>query len=372
MRCDYCKARSSLVKDAVRTYWLAAAKWRGGDNLAWNFLVWPGVWLVQCALVIITLQFWYWFIMSSSPNDSRQSAPVSLAFMRRLFARPARIHGSQFFRREISGRMFERLALIRANPRMLLDAGCGEGDDLLALHQAFPGSALLGVDASVDMLDALRRRAVQSKSAMRRLLVGLLGQGRSGPDVALLACADFSRLPLPQSSVDLVWSNLALHWHPQPDRVFAEWRRVLRADGLLMFSCFGPDTFRQLRHAFNAIGQEHAVLPFVDLHDFGDMLVETGFSTPVMDMETLNITYSSTDKLLDDVRAFGGNPLLTRQSGMTGRRHWQAFLDALESQRGPDGKLMLTMEIVYGHAFRPASRSLASGESIIRLDLNRH
>lgn len=310
--------------------------------------------------------------MSSSPNDSRQSAPVSLAFMRRLFARPARVHGSQFLRREISGRMFERLALIRANPRMLLDAGCGEGDDLLALHQAFPSSALLGVDASAPMLDVVRSRTAQSKSSMRRLLAGLLGQGRFGTDVALLACADFARLPLAPASVDLVWSNLALHWHPQPDRVFAEWRRILRVDGLLMFSCFGPDTFGQLRHAFKAIGQEHAVLPFVDLHDFGDMLVDTGFSTPVMDMESLNITYSSVNKLLDDVRAFGGNPLLTRQSGLIGRRRWQAFLDALESQRGPDGKLTLTMEIVYGHAFRPASRTLASDESIIRLNLKRH
>jgi len=309
--------------------------------------------------------------MPNLSNDARQSAPISLACMRRLFARPARVNGSQFLRREISGRMFERLALIRANPHMLLDAGCGEGDDLLALHQTFPASARLGVDASFAMLDVARRRLAQSQSAMRRFLADWFGQGRFGPDVALLACADFASVPLSQSSVDLVWSNLALHWHPQPDRVFAEWRRILRADGLLMFSSFGPDTFRQLRHAFAAVGEDHVVLPFVDLHDLGDMLVEAGFATPVMDMETLNITYSSVNKLLDDVRAFGGNPLLTRKTGLTGRKRWQAFSDALESQRGPDGKLMLSIEIVYGHAFRPASRALASDESIIQLNLRR-
>jgi malonyl-CoA O-methyltransferase len=166
-----------------------------------------------------------------------------------------------------------------------------------------------------------------------------------------------------------VWSNLAVHWHPQPDRVFAEWRRVLRQDGLLMFSCFGPDTFKELRVAFAAADSEPHVLPFVDMHDFGDMLVNAGFATPVMDMETLTVTYGSVDKLMADVRACGGNPLDTRGRGLLGRAAWQRVVDALEQRRSADGKIPLTFEIVYGHAFRPVPRATASGEAIIRFDL---
>ena len=33
------------------------------------------------------------------------------------------------------------------------------------------------------------------------------------------------------------------------------------------------------------------VIDFVDMHDLGDMLVESGFEIPVMDQETLTITY---------------------------------------------------------------------------------
>jgi malonyl-CoA O-methyltransferase len=186
---------------------------------------------------------------------------------------------------------------------------------------------------------------------------------KAGIDVL---CADFGDLPLAMNSVDLIWSNLALHWHPQPDRVFAEWRRVLRVDGLLMFSNFGPDTFRELRAAFAAMDETPHALPFVDMHDFGDQLVEAGFSTPVMDMEQITVTYDTAESLLADVRAFGGNPLATRSRGLVGRAAWQRMLAALERQRRPDGKLGLTFEVIYGHAFRPAPRVTAAGEAIVR------
>ena len=160
-------------------------------------------------------------------------------------------------------------------------------------------------------------------------------------------------------------------WHPQPDLVFAEWRRVLRVDGLLMFSCFGPDTFKEIRAAFSQVDAVPHTLNFVDMHDLGDMLVNTGFSTPVMDMETITVTYESTDKLLADVRACGGNPLLTRRRGLLGRSAWTRLVAALDSFRRPDGKIPLTFEVVYGHAFRPAPTKTADGETIIRLDFPR-
>jgi malonyl-CoA O-methyltransferase len=184
-------------------------------------------------------------------------------------------------------------------------------------------------------------------------------------------CGDFADLPLAPNALDLVWSNLALHWHPQPDRVFAEWRRTLRTDGLLMFSCFGPDTFKEIKAAFAEADLAPHALPFVDMHDFGDMLVNVGFSTPVLDMETITVTYATAAALLADVRAWGGNPLATRRRGLMGKAAWARMLAALETLRRPDGKLGLTFEIIYGHAFRPAPRVTQAGEAIIRFDLPR-
>jgi malonyl-CoA O-methyltransferase len=315
--------------------------------------------------------------VSSSPSSvDKLSAPIDLRRVRQLFASPERVGESDFLRREIAGRMRERLELVKISPQRVLDLGCGEGADLAALQEQFPEAQVLGLDASPAMLAAAQARHIAAQSSLNRLLTKWL-PGRMGSAAGAspgLVCCDFAQLPLGANVADLAWSNLALHWHPQPDRVFAEWRRVLKVDGLLMFSCFGPDTFRELRAAFAQAGvaQAHpSALPFVDMHDFGDMLVNAGFSTPVMDMETITVTYETIDKLMADVRAHGGNPLLTRRRGLLGRNAWQRIRQALEQNRSADGRISLTFEVIYGHAFRPAPRTTASGEAIVRLDLRK-
>lgn len=309
----------------------------------------------------------------SFPSKPQLSAPIDLHRVRSLFVAPGRIAESDFLRREVAARMLERLALIKIAPQHVLDAGCGEGADLPMLQKRYPDAHVLGLDASASMLDAARAKQLAALSSMNRFLTKWLpnksGSGvGSSPD---LLCGDFAQMPLKLNAVDLVWSNLALHWHPQPDRVFAEWRRVLSVDGLLMFSCFGPDTFKELRSAFATVDDVPHALSFVDMHDFGDMLVNVGFSTPVIDMEKITVTYESTEKLMADVRAWGGNPLLTRRRALLGRNAWDRVVCAFDGMRRPDCKIPLTFEIIYGHAFRPAPRTTSSGEAVIRLDLRK-
>lgn len=299
--------------------------------------------------------------MVSPQSSSKMSAPIELSRVRRLFARPARIAPSDFLRREIASRMHDRLELVKIAPQRVLDAGCGAGADLAVLQKDYPAAQVIGVDACAAML------ADAPVSAGKGLLSRLL-PSKAGVDVL---AGDFGDLPFGPNSIDLVWSNLALHWHPQPDRVFAEWRRVLRVEGLLMFSSFGPDTLRELRAAFAEADEHPHALPFVDMHDFGDQLVEAGFSTPVMDMEAITVTYDTTAALLADVRALGGNPLATRARGLLGRAARARLEQALERGRRPDGKLALTFEVIYGHAFRPAPRVTAAGEAIVRFQPRR-
>lgn len=306
------------------------------------------------------------------PSDpaERLSAPIDLRQVRRLFARPARIAESNFLRREIANRMRERLELVKIQPQHILDAGCGEGEDLVELRQSFPSAKVLALDAAWEMLQAGRDRQKALQTSLHRMLTKWLPKRLAGTPLGSepgMVCGDFARLPLAANSIDLVWSNLALHWHPQPDRVFSEWRRVLKTDGLLMFSCFGPDTLRELRAAFGQADNGMHVLPFVDMHDFGDMLVQAGFSTPVMDMETLTVTYEQVEKLLADARALGGNPLASRGKGLLGKGAWGRIKAEIERTRA-NGKLPLTFEIIYGHAFRPVQKKTAAGESVIRLD----
>ncbi|MCU6435032.1 methyltransferase domain-containing protein [Undibacterium sp. Jales W-56] len=296
------------------------------------------------------------------------SAPIDLSRVRQLFSQPKKVAGSDFLRREVALRMREKLELVKIQPGRLLDAGCGAAADLMHMQGLYPHAQLFGVDASHQMLQVARQSRDAAQSSVGRLLNKWLPTGLRAVAADNLICADFARLPIATNSLDMVWSNLALHWHPQPDLVFAEWRRVLRTEGLLMFSCFGPDTLVELRRAFADIDALPHTLPFVDMHDFGDMLVNAGFSTPVMDMEKITLTYQSVEQLFADVKSLGGNPLLTRRQGLLGRAAHQRLCDALLRTRGADGRIPLTLEVVYGHAFRPILKKLASGESIIRLD----
>src|SRR5207344_1101016 len=133
----------------------------------------------------------------------------------------------------------------------------------------------------------------------------------------LAVCGDLERMPLAPATMDLVWSNMAMHWATEPLAVFREFARVLGPGGLLMFSTLGPDTLKELR----AAAGEARVHAFADMHDLGDMLVASGFSAPVMDMEILQIAYSDAEALLADLRGSGQTSArLDRPRGLAGRR----------------------------------------------------
>lgn len=280
--------------------------------------------------------------------------PARVATVRRQFdARAARFGARAALPREVGKRLIERLQYIRLAPKRILDVGCGAGETRSALLSQYPRAVWIGVDISENMLKAAQAEPMQAR--MQRWLRGAS---------SARAVGDGGQLPIAADSIDLVFSNLMLHWHPQPHSVFPEWKRVLRTDGLLLFSCFGPDTLKELRTATEAL-RGACPMPFVDMHDFGDMLVASGFATPVMDAEVITLTYASAQDLLNEVRALGGNPRDDRSQVLPSSARAHALLKALEGQKGSDGRIRLTFEVAYGHAWKPpAKRSGATTISV--------
>lgn len=259
--------------------------------------------------------------------------------------------------REVASRLASRLDYIKLKPKRVLDIGCGTGGDLLAFGERYPDAYRVGLDASYGMASAAA--AAGAATGWRRLL-------RSNPPYGVVQ-ADFSALPFAPRAFDLVWSNLALHWYREPHRVIPEWHRVLSTDGLLMFSAYGPDTLRELRAAWAEVDDVPHGLEPTDMHDLGDMMVASGFDTPVTDMERLTLTFETPDTLLRDVRLLGVNPLPERRSGLTGRDRLAALRAALERQRGSDGTISLTFELVYGHAWKVPEKTDAAGNAVVRI-----
>jgi malonyl-CoA O-methyltransferase len=176
---------------------------------------------------------------------------------------------------------------------------------------------------------------------------------------------------LPQGGVQMLWANMALHMAADPQALIAGWHKALAVDGFLMFSCLGPDTLKELRHLYKKMGWPAPAHEFTDMHDWGDMLVQAGFGEPVMDMERIELTFATPERLLQELRELGRNLHKGRFPGLRGRA-WRAqllqaigreFADASEG-----GRLKLTFEIGYGHAFKPPPRIGVAQQTVVPLD----
>jgi len=243
---------------------------------------------------------------------------------------------------EVGTRMLERLDYVRIAPARILDAGSGPAPQAAGLGRRYPGAQLLAVDFSLPML----RPA---------LAAGWLARLRGARRPAAV-CASIEHLPFAAGSVQLLWSNMALHWVHEPRAALAEFHRVLAPEGLLMFSTLGPDTLKELR----AAAGERRVHSFADMHDLGDWLVAAGFCAPVMDSETINLAYRDMTKLLADLRACGQtNARADRPRGLAGK----GLRAALER-----AGTRATCEVLYGHAWKGAPRRSADGRSIVQFD----
>ncbi|MGH8750728.1 MAG: malonyl-ACP O-methyltransferase BioC [Burkholderiales bacterium] len=275
--------------------------------------------------------------------------------VRRAFGRAARTYdAAAVLAREVGARMLARLDYIKFVPDFILDAGSGTGHGSHQLKTRYPRAKLVALDHALAMLE--RARA----NNPRRWLPFL-------PPPVQHVCAAIERMPLVSSRIGMVWCNLALQWINQPQQAFAEMQRVLQPGGLLMFSTVGPDTLRELRQAFAATDAYLHVHRFMDMHDLGDMLVQAGFTAPVMDMERITLTYAKVVSLMRDLKAMGAqNALQDRRRALMSKSQLQAVERNYEPFRS-EGRLPATFEVVYGHAWKPEARVTPEGKAVIEI-----
>jgi malonyl-CoA O-methyltransferase len=259
--------------------------------------------------------------------------------------------------REVGARMMERLDLVKLQPARILDAGSGTGQLAGELAVRYPDAAVVELDLSLAML----RAGLQRGNWGRRLLDAVRPARRRR------VCGDIEQMPLAPASMELICSNLALPWVGRLEAALREFQRVLARGGLLMFTTLGPDSLAELRAALGPAGAE-TVHPFVDMHDIGDLLVRSGFADPVMEMERLTLTYRDLTALLSELHASGGRTARAgRPRGLRGRA-WRARLEERYGAFRADGRLPLTCEIVYGHAWKPEQGTdlTPDGRAVVR------
>lgn len=267
-------------------------------------------------------------------NDIYQ---LDKARVRRSFNQAAHHYdAAAVLQKKVRDEMLNRLDLVMLKPKMILDAGCGTGHGGLSLAKRFRKAQIIALDVATVMLQA----AQANQGFMQRYLKPI------SP-----LCADIEQLPLIDECIEFVWSNLAIQWCNDLDAAFTEFNRVLKPEGLLMFSTFGPDTLRELRIASQQANQT-SVSRFIDMHDIGDALVRAGFSAPVLDVERYTLTYDTVIEVMRDLKAIGAhNATDGRMRGLQGRGFLLKLAKNYEQFRR-ENKLPATFEVVFGHAWK--------------------
>jgi malonyl-CoA O-methyltransferase len=287
-----------------------------------------------------------------SPSPSRTSRGLSANAVAARLRKLARAEEAPWLHSEVARRMAERLPIIKLQPATVIDWWGFLGHSAEVLQTAYPKARRIVVEPTEALAERSRQAAAKPWwQRLRGASVDVIGESQVEP-----------------ASAQLVWANMMLQASDDPPRVMADWHRATAVGGFVMFSCLGPDTVRELRTLYRQLGWPPPGADFVDMHDFGDMMVQAGFADPVMDQETLTLTWDSPQALIAELRGMGGNVSPSRFQGLRTPRWRRRLEEALATLIGPDGRLRLTFEIAYGHAFKAAPRHKVGGETVVPLD----
>lgn len=256
----------------------------------------------------------------------------------RNLSKAAFSHGRMgFFYQPVVEMLISRLDL--PSEPVVVDLGCRSGFLAKGLTTHFSDLRVIGVDGVVGMVRAARDQSVRSS--------------RFTPLVAPL-----DHLPLPDDSVELVISALSIS---QQNLVttLREVKRVVAPGGQFMAAFVGRRTLGELASAWNTADDSGHIHPFSDLEEVGDEMVGAGFINSVVDRDRWQIEYSELETLFLDLRSLGETNVLTRRRRtLTGKGRFNRMRSALEQTRRPDGKIPISLEVIYAFGQLPHSHQV--------------
>ncbi|MDQ8022430.1 MAG: methyltransferase domain-containing protein, partial [Moraxellaceae bacterium] len=208
----------------------------------------------------------------------------------------------------------------------LLDAGCGTGYGLRALHAAHPDAVSFGMDLATGMLQ------------------------QAHPHATL--CGDIERLPIADQSLSLYWSSLAWQW-TQPERAISEAARSLATGGFLRVATLGPDTLQELDEAFAAADDHRHTRVFADEDTYPEWLSAAGFENIRIERKRFVAHAATLREIIENLRALGAHVVGDgRRQGLMSRSAWRRVDEAYEAQREAAG-----LPYTYDAIFLCATRS---------------
>jgi len=152
-------------------------------------------------------------------------------------------------------------------------------------------------------------------------------------------------MPLATASINHLFSSLALQWCQNLPSVLKDFRRVVKAEGQLLISIFGPATLQELKTAWAKIDDYSHVNAFYSGHQITRFVQQAGFSKIELESLTYQTAYADVMTLMQELKGIGAhNVTLGRNKKTTTRRQLQRMMEAYEKQC-PDG-IIASYEII--------------------------
>ena len=205
----------------------------------------------------------------------------------------------------------------------LVDLGCGTGWALekIALLDRFQ---LTAVDIAPGMIEVARNRVPN----------------------ATFHCCDLEDTPLPDQVADLIFTSSSIQWC-DTTAALKEIKRVGKSGGYLLGSTFGPQTFTDLKTAWQATGdQQNRVHEFESLETIQSAMQHLGFQNIALESQNHRLEFNSIDQLLQSIKQMGAtNASTTRHPGLLGTQRYREFRGVLEKRLARD-QLQLSFETI--------------------------
>ncbi|PPI88737.1 malonyl-[acyl-carrier protein] O-methyltransferase BioC [Candidatus Pantoea edessiphila] len=139
----------------------------------------------------------------------------------------------------LSGDILLKIAPSFFSGRLLLDAGCGTGWYSNIWRER--GKFVIALDLSIEML-----KQAQKNNSANYYIVG-----------------DIDYLPISNSSLDIIWSNLVVQWSSDLGRVLNQFNKTLKPNGYLLFSTLSEGSLKELHCAWSYIDNYYHVNEFL-------------------------------------------------------------------------------------------------------------
>lgn len=228
---------------------------------------------------------------------------------------------------EVGEKLLSNINKSKICPVNILDAGCGTAKLMRKLNHIFPNAKIYGIDIAENII-SYARYYVPAKNFK-------------------FICADIEQPPIATGTIDLIASNLVLHWVSSIGAALKQLNRILAPNGMLFFSVIGTDSLSELSNSWGKIDERKHAYDFLSYNHIEQILIDCHFQN--IHGEKINHIrqFSSIEELLMEFKMMGGNYQPDNDRGLYGKAKFVQFKKAYELLRNENGKLPLTYKVYY-------------------------